>query len=808
MKILCVEDDRNIAQLLQVILAQQRYHVDLAEDGQVGWDLTEVYTYDLILLDVVLPRLDGVSFCQKLRANQSSTLNPNRETPVILLTALDAVTNKVIALDAGADDYLVKPFDIDELLARIRALLRRNQKTLFPLLTWGDLSLNPNNCEVTHQGKQIYLAAKEYEILELFLRYPEQIFSPSRLLDRLWTAEEFPSEGAVRAHIKGLRQKLKQAGVVDILETIYKQGYRLKPQKVISKDGEENITSAPVVAVGVESELKVVWETYRQSYCDRLFIIQQAIIALQNGTLTPTQQQEAEKEAHTLIGSLGCFGLDTASHISREIQQLFKRGTALDSTEIVQLGQLVMQLQQEISQYSGEIDNQGEFLPSDPAILSASLLIVDDDLLLSKQIATEATNWGFQAEIAVNFQKAQELLDLYSYDVMLLDLNFPEFTENGLNFLAMVRNQYPKIPVLMLTAEDSFTQRVEAARLGIKCFLQKPIVPSEVLATITQVIEQINQSTARLLIVDDDPVVLNFLRILLEPSGYQLTLLDQPQKFWETLEQTVPDLLILDIEFSVVSHQNSEKGKVSCWSGFDLCQVVRSDARWNRLPVLFLSAHIDIETIQHSFSVGADDFLTKPIVPTELLTRVKTRLEQRKLWRLTEIDALTGVSLRRKALQDLTRLLQLAQRQQQTFSLAVLDLDHFKSVNDQYGHEMGDRVLNYFGKLLNQSFRQEDVIGRWGGEEFVVGMYGTSKEEGMRRLAQVLQQFSQHSFTVQQKGGDKKDGTRFQVTFSGGIAQTPDDGKDLQTLYQKADTALYQAKALGRNRIRLAILNS
>lgn len=801
MKVLCVEDDRNIAQLLQVILSQQRYHVDLAADGQVGWDLTEVYTYDLILLDVVLPKLDGVSFCQKLRANQASNLNPNRETPVILLTALDAVTNKVIALDAGADDYVVKPFDIDELLARIRALLRRNQKTLFPLLTWGDLSLNPNNCEVTHQGKQIYLAAKEYEILELFLRYPEQIFSPSRLLDRLWTANELPSEGAVRAHIKGLRQKLKQAGVVDILETIYKQGYRLKSQRVISKDGQENITSAPVVAVGVASELKVVWEKYRQSYCDRLFIIQQALTALQTGTLTPTQQHDAEQEAHTFIGSLGCFGLDTASHISRQIQQLLKRGTALDSTEILQLGKLVMQLQQEIFQYSGETLNQGEFLPSDPAILSASLLIVDDDLLLSKQIATEATNWGFQAEIAVNFQKAQELLHFQSYDVMLLDLNFPDFTENGLNFLAMVRSQYPKIPVLMLTAEDSFAQRVEAARLGIKWFLQKPIVPSEVLTTITQVIEQTNQSTAQLLIVDDDLVVLDFLRILLEPSGYQLTLLDQPDKFWETLEQTVPDLLILDIEFSVVSHQNSEKGKISCWSGFDLCQVVRSDARWNRLPILFLSAHTDMETIQRSFSVGADDFLSKPIVPTELLTRVKTRLEQRQLWKLTEIDALTGVSLRRKALQDLTRLLQLAQRQQQTFSLAVLDLDHFKSVNDQYGHEMGDRVLNYFGKLLNQSFRQEDVIGRWGGEEFVVGMYGTSKEEGMRRLAQVLQQFSQHSFTT-------LDGTRFNITFSGGIAQTPDDGKDLQTLYQQADTALYQAKALGRNRICLAILNT
>jgi diguanylate cyclase (GGDEF)-like protein len=784
-KILCVEDDRNIAQLLQITLAKQHYQIELAQDGQAGWDLAEVYSYDLILLDVMLPKLDGITFCKQLRRNESSNLNPNRDTPVILMTALDAVTNKVMGLDAGADDYLAKPFEIDELLARIRALLRRNQIQKTPLLTWGDLSLNPNSCEITYREKPIYLAAKEYEILELFLRHPEQIFSNNRLLDRLWTGDEFPSEGAVRAHIKGLRQKLKKAGVADILETIYKQGYRLKQPELLSKNCQEEIT--PVVSV--EPELKAVWEKYRQSYSDRLSIIKQAITSLENGTLTPTQQQEAEKEAHTLIGSLGCFGLDTASQISRQIQQLLKQEKRLEATEIVQLGKLITQLQQEISEYGCE--NKAEYLSSIPIIPLVYLLIVDDDFPLAKQIAIEATNWGFKSEIAIKLKQAQEFLT-HRFDVILLDINFADYTENGLDFLAIVRKQYPEIPVVMLTAEDSFAQRIEAARLGIQCFLQKPIPVSQVLATVTQVIQQVNQPIARLLIVDDDPGLLNFLRTLLEPYGYHLILLDQPHKFWETLEQTVPDLLILDVEFSVVSYPHSQQSTASIWSGFDLCQVVRSDARWNRLPVLFLSAHTDIETIQRSFAVGADDFLTKPIVPTELLTRVRTRLEQRQLWKVAEIDALTGLSLRRKVLQDLTRLLQLAQRQQQHFSLAVLDLDKFKFVNDQYGHEIGDRVLNYFGKLLNQSFRQEDVVGRWGGEEFVVGMYGTSREDGMRRLTQVLQQFSQYSFTA-------LDGTKFKVTFSAGIAQVPDDGKDLQTLYQKADVALYQAKAQGRN---------
>jgi diguanylate cyclase (GGDEF)-like protein len=303
--------------------------------------------------------------------------------------------------------------------------------------------------------------------------------------------------------------------------------------------------------------------------------------------------------------------------------------------------------------------------------------------------------------------------------------------------------------------------------------------------------------------------------------GYQLTMLQNPQEFWKTLEQTTPDLLILDIRLGAalplleenkvivadapVSSSSTIKAEnlpesvsqvltEKPLSGIDLCKVIRSDPRWNRLPIIFLSGHTDIETIQSSFDAGADDFLGKPIVVTELLNRIRIRLEQRKLWSMSEIDELTGVSLRRKALQDLTRLFHLAKRQQQPLSLAILDLDFFKRINDDYGHETGDRVRRYFGQLLGQTFRQEDVVGRWGGEEFVVGLYGTNKQQGVQRLENIAYYFSQNHFV----GGD---GSIFQMTFSGGIAQFPEDGDDLQTLYRAADAALYRAKFEGRNQI-------
>jgi diguanylate cyclase (GGDEF)-like protein len=222
--------------------------------------------------------------------------------------------------------------------------------------------------------------------------------------------------------------------------------------------------------------------------------------------------------------------------------------------------------------------------------------------------------------------------------------------------------------------------------------------------------------------------------------------------------------------------------------------VIRSDPRWSRLPIIFLSAHTDIETIQSSFDAGADDFLGKPIVVTELLNRIRIRLEQRKLWSMSEIDELTGLSLRRKALQDLNRLFHLAKRQGQSLSLAILDLDKFKRINDDYGHETGDRVLRYLGQLLSQAFRQEDVVARWGGEEFLVGMYGITKQQGIQRLEKISQTFSQNQFVG-------KDENIFQMTFSGGVAQLSEDGNDLKTLYDSADHALYQAKEQGRNQI-------
>lgn len=223
MRILLVEDDERISAALAEALSDQHYAVDIAEDGEEGWDFMTTYTYSLIVLDVMLPKLDGISLCKRLRQKGFGT-------PVLMLTARDTSTDKVLGLDAGADDYVVKPFDLKELLARIRALQRRGNTILPPILEWERLCLNPNTCEVSYADQPLKLTPKEYQLLELFLRHGFRTLNRTEIVDQLWAAEETPGEETVKVHIRSVRQKLKAVGAdPDFIETVYGLGYRLKP---------------------------------------------------------------------------------------------------------------------------------------------------------------------------------------------------------------------------------------------------------------------------------------------------------------------------------------------------------------------------------------------------------------------------------------------------------------------------------------------------------------------------------------------------------------------------------------------------
>ncbi|MEO0520688.1 MAG: response regulator transcription factor [Cyanobacteria bacterium P01_A01_bin.116] len=221
MRILLVEDDTRLAETLAEALNDQRYVVDIAADGETGWHQANILEYDLILLDVMLPELDGISLCARLRSHGS-------EVPILMLTACDTVHNEVSGLDAGADDYVVKPVDLQKLFARIRALLRRGSGNASPILEWGDLQLDPSTYEVSYALNPVRLTPKEFALLELLLRNGRRVLSRSVMLEHAWSLDSPPEEHTVKVHIRGLRQKLKAAGAsATIIETVHSMGYRL-----------------------------------------------------------------------------------------------------------------------------------------------------------------------------------------------------------------------------------------------------------------------------------------------------------------------------------------------------------------------------------------------------------------------------------------------------------------------------------------------------------------------------------------------------------------------------------------------------
>lgn len=221
MRILLVEDDRQLADSLAEALTAQRYVVDRAEDGEVGWQWVQGTTYDLVVMDITLPRLDGIGLCQRLRDQGYSN-------PILMLTARDTSFDKVMGLDAGADAYMVKPFDLQELLAQIRALLRRGSSAPTPVLRWGDLSLNPSSYEVHYHRTPIHLTPKEFALLEALLRHGRRVLSRATIAESLWPWQEAPSDDTIKTYIKNLRAKLKAAGAPKtFIETVHSLGYRL-----------------------------------------------------------------------------------------------------------------------------------------------------------------------------------------------------------------------------------------------------------------------------------------------------------------------------------------------------------------------------------------------------------------------------------------------------------------------------------------------------------------------------------------------------------------------------------------------------
>lgn len=338
-----------------------------------------------------------------------------------------------------------------------------------------------------------------------------------------------------------------------------------------------------------------------------------------------------------------------------------------------------------------------------------------------------------------------------------------------------------KPPFAILGRDGLTSHRAAAAKQGASLYVQRPIDTEELSVTVRRLLDRARTPRPKVLLVDDSPHRLVELSRKLDGVGMTVQTLSDPTRVLEVLDEIRPDLVLVEAQMEPLD-------------GWELCAVLRTAPEWQDLPIVFLGDGEDPESRAAAFRVGADDFVPRNNDLQELTARLLGRIERTRLLRdRGDRDFLTGLLRRSAFLNGFSSLLNQARRRNRPLALAILDLDHFKQVNDRFGHLAGDRVLVAVGKLLADHLRGEDLRGRWGGEEIVIAFPESTRETAAPAVRRMLEDMAKLAI--------EDDGEVFHVTFSAGVASFPGDGPQPMDLFATADRRLYLAKRLGRARV-------
>ena len=355
-------------------------------------------------------------------------------------------------------------------------------------------------------------------------------------------------------------------------------------------------------------------------------------------------------------------------------------------------------------------------------------------------------------------------------------------TVSAIDEVGDLRAQYP-IPFLYTSDCNGFAARLKVVKAGGKAFFLKPIAAYEMVDALDELTIQREPDPFRVLIVDDEPEMADYLSLILEATGMLSRRLNEPTRILDVLAEFQPDLVLMDIYMPACS-------------GREISTLIRQDPTFVSIPIIFLSSETDKAVQLRAMRVGADGFLTKPILPEDLISAVVVRAERTRILRsLMMRDGLTGLLNHTTLTQFLETSVAGARRHRAHLSFAMLDLDHFKAVNDRYGHPAGDHVLVALARMLKQRLRSSDMVGRYGGEEFAIIFVETDEDAAAQTLRKILKDFSTLSF--------KADRGSFSCTVSAGISGFP-SLQSAEQLVLAADQALYRAKNSGRNLVMVA----
>lgn len=484
--------------------------------------------------------------------------------------------------------------------------------------------------------------------------------------------------------------------------------------------------------------------------------------------------QELQAAAHKLAGSLGSFGFGQMSEVARALEQHLQKllhspngdPGLRDINHLLSTMEAMLQAGSDSESTSSEASAIGG--------AGNSVLLIEDDPLLAQLLREQLQVFGWQVQHCEDASSAAALVQQQDPHIVVIDVMLPEGEMAGLRLLPQLRRHDGSRPeLIIMSARWDWEARLEAVRAGITHFFPKPLDINVLVETLDQLAGTQVPAPLRILLIGPDTAQCLQQAERLRAAGMQLDVLHDETQLLERLVQNKPELVL----FSGRPH--------SC-TAQQAADVIRQDPVWLGLPILFIQDHVET-------SHYASDTLSSSIDDATLVQAVHTRASHfRQISNLMRRDGLTGLLNHMSFKEHLRIQLSRTVRSKGALSVAMLDIDHFKQINDRYGHAAGDRVLKAIAQLLKQRLRKYDVVGRYGGEEFVIAFPDTSAAQAGQVMQELLDSFARIRFFA--------DGQEFASSFSAGIAAYP-ACPDLQTLMETADRRLYEAKREGRRRV-------
>lgn len=485
------------------------------------------------------------------------------------------------------------------------------------------------------------------------------------------------------------------------------------------------------------------------------------------------------REVHSLCGSSGTYGYQELSKSARKLELLLKdilcRETFTDEEKInitKQITQLKSLLADESSQNETTLEKELSELGRNNIIY-----ILDTDDILVNQLTENLKLLGYVPSFISDIITLR--LAVINKSPVAVIMNTDLLDESGIQIIVDVQQEL-SVPfqLFCILPDDTLLPRLKAIRAGSHAFFQKPVDINNLTQIVHHKCSVVPDEPYRILIIDDSESLGKYYSLILGQAGMTAKALSDPLQLFREIDSFEPNLLLMDIYMP------------EC-TGFELAKILRQESSYTKIPIIFLSTEEDKEKKLFAISLGGDDFLTKPISPQHLISAVRARSKRASILNYyMTTDSLTGLLNHSSILKQLEIEISRVLQTQTRGAFVMIDIDHFKNINDTFGHLSGDLVIKKLSSLLLARLRSQDSVGRYGGEEFALILPGATLEDSQKIINQLRVQFSEIQFGSED--------CAFFVTFSAGVSYF-DSNSTATSIIEQADHSLYKAKNKGRN---------